>query len=82
MTPICLNNVNKYLETVYYFLFLALKTQHRWTNRNMFKPPELTTRQIVPSINRLNDALPFFKMKPMHSDSPKLKSMGYWNFHT
>jgi hypothetical protein len=29
-------------------------------NRKMFKPVELTTRQMAASINRLNNALPFF----------------------
>jgi len=45
-------------ETV--FPHRALETQRLWMNRKMFKPVELTTRQMAASINRLNNALPFF----------------------
>jgi hypothetical protein len=44
-------------ETV--FPHRALETQRLWMNRKMFKPVELTTRQIAASIQCLNNASPF-----------------------
>jgi hypothetical protein len=38
----------------------VLDSQRLWMNRKMFKPVELTTRRVAASINRLNNALPFF----------------------
>jgi hypothetical protein len=42
------------------FPHCALEAQRLWMNRKIFKPVELTTRQMAASINRLNNALPFF----------------------
>jgi hypothetical protein len=42
------------------FLHRALETQRLWMSRKMFKPVELTTRQMAASINCLNNALSFF----------------------
>jgi hypothetical protein len=53
-------------ETVY--ILCALETQQHCMNRKMFKPVELTTRQMAASINRFNNALPFF---PHATDSSK-----------
>ena len=70
MVTISLDSVNKALEAVTHsvFPYRALETQRLWMNRKMFKPSELTTRQMAASINRLNNALPFF---PTGSDSSK-----------
>jgi hypothetical protein len=51
-------SLKKVTETV--FPHRALETQQLWINRKMFKPVELTTRQMVASINCLNNSLPFF----------------------
>ena len=61
MVPISLDNVNKALEAVTHtvFPYCALETQRLWMNRKMFKPSELTTRQMAASINWLNNALLF-----------------------
>ena len=70
MVTISLDSVNKALEAVIHsvFPYRALETQRLWMNRKMFKPSELTTRQMAASINRLNNALPFF---PTGSESSK-----------
>ena len=70
MVTISLDSVNKALEAVTHsvFPYRALETQRLWMNRKMFKPSELTTRQMAASINRLNNALPFF---PTGSESSK-----------
>ena len=70
MVTISLYSVNKALEAVTHtvFPYHALETQSLWMNRKMFKPYELTTRQMAASINRLNNALPFF---PTGSESSK-----------
>jgi hypothetical protein len=61
-SPISVEHVKKFLnaaiETV--FLHRALETQQLWINRKMFKPVELTTRQMAASVNRLSSTLPFF----------------------
>ena len=61
-TPISLEHVNLALKAVTETAFphRALETQRLWMNRKMFKPVELTTRQMAASINRLNNALSFF----------------------
>ena len=61
-TPISLEHVNLALKAVTETAFphCALETQQLWMNRKMFKPVELTTRQMAASINRLNNALSFF----------------------
>jgi len=81
MVPISLDNVNKALEAVTHtvFPYRALETQRLWMNRKMFKPSELTTRQMAASINRLNNALPFFQQEPNRPSSLRWKSSGYWN---
>ena len=62
ISPISVENVNQALSAVTETVFphRALETQRLWMNRKMFKPVELTTRQMAASINRLNNALPFF----------------------
>ena len=81
MVPISLDNVNKALEAVTHtvFPYCALETQRLWMNRKMFKPSELTTRQMAASINWLNNALPFFQQEPNRPSSLRWKSLGYWN---
>jgi hypothetical protein len=61
-SPISVEHVNLSLNAVTETVFLhkALETQQLWMNRKMFKPVELTTRQMAASINRLNNSLPFF----------------------
>jgi hypothetical protein len=68
MVPISLDSVNKALEAVTHtvFPYCALETQRLWMNRKMFKPSELTTRQMAASINRLNNALPFYRIVQAH----------------
>jgi hypothetical protein len=46
----------------------ALEIQKLWMNRRMFKPAELTTRQMAAAVNRLNNALPLF---PLGMDASK-----------
>ena len=60
--PISTEHVQEALKAVTETVFphRALETQRLWMNRKMFKPVELTTRQMAASINRLNNALPFF----------------------
>ena len=60
--PISPNHVQQALKAVTETVFphRALETQKLWMNRKMFKPVELTTRQMAASINRLNNSLPFF----------------------
>jgi hypothetical protein len=62
ISPISVENVTQALSAVTETVFphRALETQRLWMNRKMFKPVELTTRQMAASINRLNNALPFF----------------------
>jgi hypothetical protein len=40
----------------------ALEIQKLWMNRHMFKPTDLTTRQMAAAINRLKNALPLFPL--------------------
>jgi hypothetical protein len=42
----------------------------------MFKPVELTTRQMADSINRLNNALPFFPTAPEASKFSEIELIG------
>ena len=60
--PISTEHVQESLKAVTETVFphRALETQRLWMNRKMFKPVELTTRQMAASINCLNNALPFF----------------------
>jgi hypothetical protein len=62
ISPISVEHVNQSLNAVTETVFphQALETQQLWMNRKMFKPVELTTRQMAASINPLNNALPFF----------------------
>jgi hypothetical protein len=62
ISPISVENVNLSLNAVTETVFphRALETQRLWMNRKIFKPVELTTRQMAAAINRLNNALPFF----------------------
>jgi hypothetical protein len=62
ISPISIKQVNQSLSAVTETVFLhrALETQRLWMNRKMFKPVELTTRQMAASINCLSNALPFF----------------------
>jgi hypothetical protein len=81
IVPISLYNVNKALEAVTHtvFPYRALETQCLWMNRKMFKPSELTTRQMAASINRFNNASPFFQQEPNRPSSLRWKSSVYWN---
>ena len=81
MVTISLDSVNKALEAVTHsvFPYCALETQRLWMNRKMFKPSELTTRQMATSINRLNNVLPFFQQDLNPPSSLRWKSLGYWN---
>jgi hypothetical protein len=56
--PISTEHVQESLKAVTETVFphRALETQRLWMNRKMFKPVELTTRQMAASINCLNDA--------------------------
>jgi predicted unusual protein kinase regulating ubiquinone biosynthesis (AarF/ABC1/UbiB family) len=60
--PICTEHVLESLKAVTETVFphRFLETQRLWMNRKMFKLVELTTRQMAASVNRLNNALPFF----------------------
>jgi hypothetical protein len=75
-SPISLEHVKQALnavtETV--FPYWALETQQLQMTRMMFKPVELNTRQMAASINRLNNALPFFKC------NRSLQVLTYWAF--
>jgi hypothetical protein len=70
LAPISIDNINVALEAVKASVFphRALEIQRSWMNRNMFKPVELTTRQMSAAINRLNNALPYF---PQGSEASK-----------
>jgi hypothetical protein len=56
-----LDDENNTPEAVTFIVFpyCTLETQYLWMNRNMFKPSELTTRQMATPTN-LNNALPKF----------------------
>jgi ribosomal protein L16/L10AE len=60
--PISTEHVQEALKAVTETVFphRALETQRPLMNRKMFKPVDLTTRQMVTSSNCLNNALPFF----------------------
>jgi methylmalonyl-CoA mutase N-terminal domain/subunit len=60
--PISTDYVQEALKAVTETVFphRAMETRRLWMNRKMFKPVELTTRQIAASISRLNNSLPFF----------------------
>jgi hypothetical protein len=62
ISPISVENANQALNAVIETVFphRALETQRFRMNKKMFKPVELTTRQMAASINRLNNALRFF----------------------
>ena len=74
ISPISVENVNLSLNAVTETVFphRALETQRLWMNRKMFKPVELTTRQMAASINRLNNALPFF---PLQQKPPSFQKL-------
>ena len=77
-TPISLEHVNLALKAVTETAFphRALETQRLWMNRKMFKPVELTTRQMAASINRLNNALPFFPTATEASKFSEIELIG------
>jgi hypothetical protein len=54
----------------------VLEIQKLWMNRGMFKPAELTTRQMAAAINRLNNALPLFPLGKDASKFPDTKIIG------
>jgi hypothetical protein len=60
--PISTDHVKEAIKTVTETLFVhpVLETQLLWMNRKLFMPVELITRQMAASMNRLNNALPFF----------------------
>jgi hypothetical protein len=60
--PIRSEHVQEALKAVTETVFphRALETQRLCMNRKMFKPIQLTTRQMAASINCLNNALPIF----------------------
>jgi hypothetical protein len=53
-------------------------------NRKIFKPVELTTRQMAASINRLNNALPFFPTETEASKFSEIELIGLleWSLPT
>ena len=57
-----MDHVNLALKAVIDTAFphCALEAQRLWMNRKMFKPVELTTRQMAASINCLNNSFAFF----------------------
>jgi predicted unusual protein kinase regulating ubiquinone biosynthesis (AarF/ABC1/UbiB family) len=67
--------LNAITETV--FPHHALEFQQLWMNRKMFKPVELTTRQMAPSINCLNNALPFSPMQQKLLNSRRWSLLGF-----
>jgi hypothetical protein len=78
ISPISVEHVNQSLSAVTETVFLhrALETQRLWMNRKMFKPVELTTRQMTASINRLNNALPFFPTATEASKFSEIELIG------
>ena len=78
ISPISVENVNLSLNAVTETVFphRALETQRLWMNRKMFKPVELTTRQMAASINRLNNALPFFPTATEASKFSEIELIG------
>jgi hypothetical protein len=72
--PISTEHVQEALKAVTETVFPhhALETQRLWMNRKMFKPVELTTRQMAASINCLNNTLPFF---PNATEASKFSEM-------
>jgi hypothetical protein len=76
--PISVENVNQALNAVTETVFphRALETQRLWMNRKMFKPVELTTRQMAASINRLKNALPFFPTATEGSKFSEIELIG------
>ena len=78
ISPISVENVNQALSAVTETVFphRALETQRLWMNRKMFKPVELTTRQMAASINRLNNALPFFPTATEASKFSEIELIG------
>ena len=78
ISPISVDYVNQSLKAVTETVFLhqALETQRLWMNRKMFQPVELTTRQMAASINRLNNALPFFPTATEASKFSEIELIG------
>jgi hypothetical protein len=75
ISPISVEHINQSLSAVTETVLphRALETQRVWMNRKMFKPVELTTRQIAASINHLNNALPF---SPIASKVSEIELIG------
>jgi hypothetical protein len=78
ISPISVENVNQALSAVTETVFphRALETQQPWMNKKMFKPVELTTRQMAASINCLNNALPFFPTATEASKFSEIELIG------
>jgi hypothetical protein len=78
ISPISFKNVNQSLSAVTETVFphRALETQRFWMNRKMIKPVELTIRQMAASINRLNNALPFFPTATAASKFSEIELIG------
>jgi hypothetical protein len=77
-SPISVEHVNQALNAVAETVFphWALETQQLWMSRKMCKPVELTTRQMAPSINRLNNALPFLPTATEASKFSEIELIG------
>jgi hypothetical protein len=84
IVPISTDHVQESLKAVTETVFphRALETQRLWMNRKMFKPVELITRQMASSINRLNNALPFFPNATEASKFLEVELIGLleWSF--
>jgi hypothetical protein len=78
ISPISVEHINLSLSAVTETVFphQALETQRLWMNRKMFTPVELTTRHMAASINRLNNALPFFPTATKASKFSKIELIG------
>jgi hypothetical protein len=81
ISPISVEHVNQALNAVTKTVspHQALETQRLWMNRKMFKPIELTSRQMSASINHLNNALPFFPTATEASKFSEIELIGFWN---
>jgi hypothetical protein len=77
--PIIPDHVQEALKAVTETVFphCTLETQKLWMNRKMFKPVELTTRQMTASTSRLNNSLTFFLMLQKRQSSQKESLMDF-----
>jgi hypothetical protein len=78
ISPISVDHINLSFSAVTETVFLhrALETQQLWMNRKMFTPVELITRHMAASINRVNNALPFFPTATKASTFSKIELIG------